>query len=233
MAIGHIIPFFCPQILLSYKSMAEEDPSGLLRYTHPQNIKQLHMNEDDTSKRLCEDDLGRYWRVDSQKVPLKLPQWAARDPVIKQIAASAIEHPSLLPNCTPESSVFKCPRFTSPAQQTTEQSSISKVTSKDSMGYVQQLPEPTFKPSPKALSQTMRKSKSQTTKVNISRQTLPSGIKKRVSKVTSRTQKLPSHTMQTRSQDSLTFYALDVCNGTTSFRKPRRSRTKGEKADLL
>ncbi|MCJ1465104.1 hypothetical protein MMC07_003720 [Pseudocyphellaria aurata] len=208
---GHFNPFFCPDRLLSYNSMVE-DPSGLLKYSHPPQIEQLHLKEDDKSNRLSEEDLEQYWGMDSQKWPRELPQWVRRDPVVKKITIYEIEHPSVPPSCSTESSIFTWSRSRSPTMQTADESNISKVASKDSILPHVPLAKLNSTSSPKASSPKMRKSKQQ-----------PQN---------SRIRRLPSHTMQTRSQDALAFYALDSCNRTISFRKARRT-TDGKKRRLL
>ncbi|MCJ1465105.1 hypothetical protein MMC07_003721 [Pseudocyphellaria aurata] len=220
---GHLNPLFCPERLQSYNSIIE-DPSGLIKSSHPPQIEQLHMKEDDKSKRLSEEALEQYWGMDSQKWPRELPQWVRRDPVVKQITVYEIEHPSVPPSCSTESSIFTGSQSRSPTVQTTDESDISNVASKDSM-----LPKLNSTSLPKAPSSKVRKSKqTQTKTADISCLSMPSGVLKRRPRVASRIHKLPSHTMQTRSQDALTFYALDSYKRTISFRKARRT-TNGEK----
>ncbi|MCJ1462123.1 hypothetical protein MMC07_000723 [Pseudocyphellaria aurata] len=231
---GHLNPFFCPERLITYNSMVE-GPFGLLKYSHPPQLERLHMKEDDKSKRLSEEDLERYWGMDSQKIRRKLPRWAKRDPVIKKITTYEIEHSSVPPSCSTESISTPTPsRFRSPTVQTTDESD-TKVASKNSTLPHVQLPRLNPIPSfPNASSSKMRKSKQQpqTKTADTSCLSLPPGVQKRGPKVSSRIHKVPSHTMQTRSRDALTFYALDSHNRTTSFRKARR-RTKSGKGKLL
>ncbi|MCJ1465103.1 hypothetical protein MMC07_003719 [Pseudocyphellaria aurata] len=61
---GHINPLFCPERLQSYNSIIE-DPSGLIKSSHPPQIEQLQMKENCKSNRLSEENLEQYWGMDS------------------------------------------------------------------------------------------------------------------------------------------------------------------------
>ena len=198
-----------------------EDPSGLLQYTRPPPIEQLSMNEGDVSRRLPDEILERLWVMKSQERPLELPQWTARDPVVKKIATFAVEHPSSPLSCSPESSFITPPGSpTFPTVPTSKESNTPRTSPEsgtDSMANLQQLRRSTLKTSGKASAQPIRKSQRQcqTKKAPLSKS---SGIKKQVYKSTSRTRSLPGITRQTRSQGVTKFYALDHRNNIMSWR---------------
>ena len=193
-----------------------EDPSGLLQYTSPPQIERLSMNEGDLSRRLPDEVLEQLWVMKSQELPLELPQWAARDPVVKKMAVFAVGPSSPL-SCSPGSSFITPPGSpTFPTLQTSKESNTPRTSPQsgtDSMVNVQQFHKSTCKSSGKASAQTIRKSQRQfqTKKVDISRLSKSSGIKKHVYKSTSQTR---THRIQTRSQGVTKFYALDYHSST-------------------
>ena len=210
--IGHIIPFFCPQRLLPYQSMNEEDPLWPLQYTHPPKLEQLSMDQGDISRRLPDKVLECLWVMESQKMPLELPQWTARDPVVKRMATLAAEHSSSPLSCSPRPS-FSIPSesTTPPTRVTSEQSSISQTHPEGKPhAAAQQLPEPTLQSSRKVPAQTLRKSQQQRhrKKADTSRLPKPSWSKERIHQSKSRIQKRSTHSMRTRSQGAPVSYAL-------------------------
>ena len=92
MGIDHITPLFCPLRLVPYRSMNEEDPSGLLHYPHPPHIEQLNLKEGDPSRRIDDESLQRYWMMSSQKASVKLPIWTIRDSILQKIAMSTTDY---------------------------------------------------------------------------------------------------------------------------------------------
>ena len=208
MIIGHIIPFFCPQRLLPYQSMNEDDLSGLLQYRQPPQIEQLSINEGDTSRRIPDEVLERFWVMDSQKASVELPPWTVRDPVVQKIAMSATEFPSTPLSCNSGASSFvSVEPMTPPSLEISEQNSISQTVSvPQSQAPVQLLPLSMLRSSPKVLAQILRKRQQQPSakKVDVSHLSKPSGIKKRAHRPISRTSKPPLHSMQTRSRTATT-----------------------------
>ena len=225
--IVHINPLFCPQSLLPYNSVGENAP-GLLQYCRPAQIEKLSMNEDDKSRRHSDYLLERLWMMDSQEIPLRLPQWTTRDPVVKTIASTTIEHQNSRLSWSSTSSFVTPSKLVSPPKFENNARSdliqLNPTSQTDSMVHMPKLPEPTFKPSKKFAAQTTRQDQllSWTKKPNASRLSKPSGIKKNIRKRTRRSQNQPRHPMQTRSRGAITFYALKSRNSTMSWRSPRR-----------
>ena len=210
--IGHIILFFCPQRLLSYRSMNDEDPSWLVHYTHPSRIEHLNMKEGDTSRRPPDEILERLWVMESQKAPLELPQWTVRDPVVKRMAMAASEHSSSLLSCSPGlSNSVPSESATPPTCVDSELNSFADGNSGNlSHAAAQHLTERSPQSPRKLLAQTLRKDRKQdfSKTLKISRPSRPSGIKERAHPSKSRNQKRRSHSMRTRSQRTTVFCAL-------------------------
>lgn len=202
--------------------------SDLVQWAHPPQIEQLRMNEGDKSRRLPDEFLEQFWAVDSQKIPLQLPQWTTRDPIVKQMA---LKNPSSPQTHSPKSSFSTPSHFASPPKlQTSERSSILHVgpenvtyASNTPMTDTKQLPEPRLKSSRKASMQGNRKGRgrSGTKAVHFLRPSKPSAIKKQAYGHTSRTKAAARHTMQTRSQGATTLYALASNDSAVSYRRLR------------
>jgi hypothetical protein len=81
----HPIPSFCAQSLIEYRSM---DAPPLFRYLDARNrtkIEELKIEEGDSSRRLPDRTLERYWDMNSQETPSRLPPWAKTDKTLQRI----------------------------------------------------------------------------------------------------------------------------------------------------
>ena len=75
----HVIPLFCPQTLVEYRSLEAPELVETFGQEHRARMEELHIERHYPSKRLTPEVLEQYWEQRSQEEAPKSPPWVLRD----------------------------------------------------------------------------------------------------------------------------------------------------------
>ena len=81
----HLIPRFCPESLVDYRSQDQPVLVGFFQAKTDQEIRNLKIDPNSKSRRLSQDTLEQYWERDIRGAPPEWPPWLKGDSVLHRI----------------------------------------------------------------------------------------------------------------------------------------------------